>query len=567
MTPLRAAALLVAAGSLAGLFLAPPPAPGGAASTIVVATPGAAPALARRVADSAGAPLYVLSGAGDALRFGGGAQNAPDVAWILRRSPGIRRIIVAGWGLDDAALEQAEGRIVTLAAEGAGASPLPAGVATARWNGSVPDGSALIVRGSTAGLPAGTMVRLSGPGGTTDSVRTSTDSTFALSVRPAAEGRFEYAVSAGPSRTVAPPDTLGVVVTRARPPALLILDGSPSFESRYLKDWLRQRGGSLALRSEISRNRYRTRFLNRPTADLSRLSPELLGAFDLVLLDARTLRSLGAAEQRMLSAAVAAGLGIILVADAAPPATDLFAGLRLTPTSGGVRSGRVTWGTESGRARVGLAPFRLSADDEARALANDSAGATVVAWRRHGGGAVAVTFVLTPSRWELSGERALFADYWSRLLGAVARPPQVRWEVSQPPRVDAPMQLIRTGATGGGAVVIQSPDGSRDSLYLAQDPLTATRWEGSYWPRMAGWHRVIADSAAPGFYVTSGWTALGAAARHRATLERAGIDRATNAAAAERAGAAPGRSRRVPDVLLFALFLASVTVLWSESRT
>jgi hypothetical protein len=71
---------------------------------------------------------------------------------------------------------------------------------------------------------------------------------------------------------------------------------------------------------------------------------------------------------------------------------------------------------------------------------------------------------------------------------------------------------------------------------------------------------VIGDSAAPGFYVTSGWTALDAAARRRATLERAG------GAIDDRAGSAPGHSRRVPDVLLFALFLMSVTVLWSERR-
>ena len=563
MTPLRAAALILAVASLAGLFLSAPSARRGDASTIVLASPGSTPAPVRRLADSLRAPVYVLPGAGDALRFGREAENAPDIAWIVQRSPGIRRIVVTGWGLDDAQLEQAEARTITLAAGPAGAAALPAGIATVRWSGSVAEGTALTVRGTTTGLPAGTVVRLSGPGTASDSTGTAADSTFAISVRPAVEGRFEYVISAGGpgAGAGAASDTLGVVVTHARPPALLILDASPSFESRYLEDWLRQRGGSLALRTEISRNRYRTHFLNRPAAPLGSLSPELLRGFDVVLLDARTLRSLPSTEHRALAAAASAGLGIILVADAAPPAgTWLLAGLPLTAMGGGVHPGRVTWSADSGGARVDLAALRLSADDEVQPLAADSAGRAVVAWRRRGAGAVAVSFVLTPSRWRLAGESEIFAAYWSRLIGAVARPPGVQWEVSEPARVDGPMQLVRAGADSGAVVVIELPDGSRDSLYLAQDPVTATRWEGSYWPRMAGWHRVIADSSAPGFYVTTGWTALTAAARRRATLERSGDS------PIDRAGAGPARPRRIPDLVFFAVFLAAVTVLWSERR-
>ena len=199
MTPLRAAALLLAAGSLAGLFLSQPSRSGGGAGTVVVATPGATPELVRRVADSARAPVYVLPGAGNALRFGGGAERAPDIAWILRHAPGTRRIVVTGWGLDDDELDQAEGRTIKLASGQTGGAALPAGIATVRWSSSVPEGTALTVRGSTTGLPVGTVVRLSAPGAAGDSARTAADSTFALSVRPAAEGRFEYVVSAGPS--------------------------------------------------------------------------------------------------------------------------------------------------------------------------------------------------------------------------------------------------------------------------------------------------------------------------------------------------------------------------------
>ena len=389
--------------------------------------------------------------------------------------------MVTGWGLDDDELDQAEGRTIKLASGQTGGAALPAGIATVRWSSSVPEGTALTVRGSTTGLPVGTVVRLSAPGAAGDSARTAADSTFALSVRPAAEGRFEYVVSAGPSHAGAAADTIGVAVTRARPPALLILDASPSFESRYLEDWLRQRGGSMALRTEVSRNRYRTRFLNRPTAELTPLSPELLRAFDLVLLDGRTLRGLPAGEQRMLTAAASAGTRGRAGGRCCAAARD--SSLRRTSARTGERRRSLEprdVGNGVGPGPGGSRTAPLAADDETRVLATDSAGAAVAAWRRRGGGAVAVSLVLTPSRWRLSGERELFAAYWSRLIGTVARTPEVRWEVSEPARVDAPMQLVREGTDSGEAVAIEAPDGSRDPLYLAQDPVrSGTRWEGA----------------------------------------------------------------------------------------
>jgi hypothetical protein len=158
-------------------------------------------------------------------------------------------------------------------------------------------------------------------------------------------------------------------------------------------------------------------------------------------------------------------------------------------------------------------------------------------------------------------------------MGAVARPPAVHWAASQPASVDEPVQLVRIGADSTTSVIIEGPDGRRDSVFLAQDPIVPTRWEGTYWPVAGGWHRVAADSASFDFRVTGGWTAHDAAARREATLARVGARGSEPGAGpgaardgpSERIGNAPW-FRRIPDGLLFALFLASVTVLWSARR-
>jgi len=566
---LRAGALLVAAASLGALALTQPRAPS-SASTVVVATAGATPALVRHLSDSARAPVYVLEGAGDPLRYGAGAEAAPDLVGILRRSPDISQIIVAGWGLEEAELEQAGNRRIVLAP-----APLPAGIATIRWTGAVPLGARLEVRGTTTGIAPGAVVRLTGPGGGIDSTRTRADSTFALRVGVAAEGRFDYAVSIGPRAGASPADTVGAAVIRGVPPSVLILDGSPSFESRYVEDWLRRRGGSLALRTEMSRDRYRTRFLNRPPADLERLSPALLADFDVLVIDAEAFGHLPPADRQTIAkAAGEGGIGIIITTNgAATTAAPLLDGLTLASIGSGLRSGRVSWDDRPGRTRVGLAPLRLAGDAATHVLATDSAGEPAAVWRRRGAGAVAVTLVTTPSRWQLGGEAEQFAAYWSLLMGAVARPPAVHWAASQPASVDEPVQLVRIGADSTTSVIIEGPDGRRDSVFLAQDPIVPTRWEGTYWPVAGGWHRVAADSASFDFRVTGGWTAHDAAARREATLARVGARGSEPGAGpgaardgpSERIGNAPW-FRRIPDGLLFALFLASVTVLWSARR-
>jgi hypothetical protein len=93
--------------------------------------------------------------------------------------------------LDDSELDQARDRIITLAAAGTGAGALPAGIATVRWTRAVPEGSALTVRGSTTGLPAGTVAYLTGPDAARDSALTGADSTFRLRVGPPTAGHFE----------------------------------------------------------------------------------------------------------------------------------------------------------------------------------------------------------------------------------------------------------------------------------------------------------------------------------------------------------------------------------------
>ena len=553
----RIAATLAAAGSLA--LLASSGGDGGRtdADTAIVATEGATPSAVRRLADSAHARVYVLPRAGEPRPFGAAARPTPDIAALLRDAPSISHLVVAGWGLDSLELADVGRRPITFIP-----APIPPGIATVRWSAQVPLGGRLVVRGSTTGVPAGTLIELAGPQGIADTGRIARDSTFVLGTRPRAAAHLRYAlrISLGGGRVVA--ETLGAAVVDRPPPSVLLLDRSPSFESRYLEDWLRDAGGSLAVRTEISRGRYRTRYLNRAAGDLSRLGAAALHSFDVVLLGTRTLAELPPGDRSALESAVRdGGLGVVLRAeDPIPEGGGVLEGFSLAASGSVDRVSRLAWAGDSGGGRpVGLAPLALRGDAETRPLVTDSAGRPVAAWRRQGAGAVAVTLVTTPSRWRLGGEAERFASYWSVLLGAVSRPPGAQWEVAGPAMVDRPLRLARLGPDTAAAAVVETPDGGRDSVFLAQDVIVPSRWEGSYWPRTSGWHRVSGDSLGLDFDVAAtGWHTLEAVTLRRATAERAA------AAAASTKRNAPGAPRRIPAILLFGIFVGSTAVLWTS---
>ena len=545
-----AAALVLLAGSGGGGRTS--------AGTAVVATEGATPSAVRRLADSAHAPIYVLARAGEARRFGAAARPAPDIASLLRETPGISRLIVIGWGLDSTELADAGPRPISFVP-----APVPPGIATIRWPRLVPLGGRLVARGSTIGVAAGSRVELVGPEGVADTGRIARDSTFVLGTRPRAAGQLRYALRLTLDGGKVVAETIGTDIVNRPPPSVLVLDRSPSFESRYLEDWLRDAGGALAVRTEISRGRYRTRYLNRSAADLSRLSVATLHSFDVVVLGTRTLADLQPADRSALESAVRdGGLGIVLRADDAMlRGGRMTEGLSLTASGGVDRTARLTWAGDSGGGHpVELAPVTLRGDAATRVLVTDSAGHPVAAWRREGAGAVAVTLVATPSRWRLGGEAERFASYWSLVLGAVSRPPGAAWDALGPAIVDRPLTLVRLGADSAPAAVVESPEGARDSVFLAQDVIVPPRWEATYWPRTSGWHRVSGDSVTLDFDVTAaGWRTLEAAARGRATAERA----TTVAQTAK--GNAPGEPRRIPAILLFGVFVGAAAVLWTSA--
>jgi hypothetical protein len=452
-------------------------------------------------------------------------------------------------------------------------APLPDGVVALDAPTEVGLGERLVI-GGQLNLTSGdsVWVVLEDPAGPRDSVKVGGRTPgFMLGDWPRAATGASYRLRVQAASGVISEDTIGVAVRETRPPAVLVIDGSPSFESTYLKRWLAERGGRITVRTTISRERYRTEEVGPQMTQVSqvsqigRVNAAVLRAYDALLIDGSAIRAMTPSELSAIRNAVTnEGLGLLLTADPqSAAALDLVKPLIGEPIGEEELSVKPQWRDAPRRSSLAILadPIQLVG----ATLVRDPQGRSLAAVRSTGNGRIGATVLKTPSRWVLEGEEDLYASYWQLLLGSVARDTVARVAIgSDEPRL--PNHAVSVTVTLPGRrdrswpiATIESPTGSIDTIPFAGDPVDGRQWRSSYWPVVSGWHTLhLAGGRSIPFRVNRAGesTGLEASARLRAT-----------ASALSRAAVAPAGSSRLPlRLVAFILIVGLLTWLWIEPR-
>ncbi|WP_022824335.1 hypothetical protein [Hymenobacter norwichensis] len=424
-------------------------------------------------------------------------NDTPIVASLTtlrEQMPALRRLHVLGQGVPAATLPALDS--VRLVRHGGSAFT---GFRAAHWNRQLELGKSLVVEGYFAGRETKpTWVRLQVAGTPRDSVRLpSGQGRFQLRYVPRAVGRLVATVSGRQNGRELVTEPVPAEVLPTRPLRVLLLAATPSFELKFLKNYLAARQHAVAWRVGISRGLTQTEFSNQSATDISRLTPALLVRYDVLIAEAGVLAALPGAEAQALRAAQRNGnIGLVVLADVAslPATVPGRTTLRLVAQSGAAaaRPQRLAW--PEAPAATALVPTTLALSGTARPLVTLT-GATqaVVASQRSGAGNVVVSALLETYPWLLQNATATYSSYWSCLLTAAAPPltPAASWLITEPwPRPHLPVVLRRTGnfpnksPTIAAAVPTQLP--------LQQDA-TLPEWStATYWPTATGWHQVQA---------------------------------------------------------------------------
>jgi len=569
----RVAASIGAAAALTWIGLRPSRPSASPLSDALLVTAGATPDAIQHLVDSLRpAQVFLLPSAKGAPA---GSTQIPDAGFLARRHPELGSVQVAGWGLTSTELEALDGPDLRFAP-----SPLPPGIGQVSSPLRVGLGEDLVIRGQVIPGPRSTgWVYLEDPGGFVDSariegrLRSGEEGRFVFRTRPREAGRWRYRLRSGPAAIPEAAESLAVEVAAPEALQVLVLEGAPTFETRYLKAWLSPGGAGLAIRSAVSRDRARFEFVNRTTASsaLSALSASLLSGLDVVVTDARSLAALSSAERAFLLGAVRnQGLGLLLVPDPAKDGAGFLAearalGFRTEGTGDEERTVRLSWPGRSAPSQVPVPslPGELGPRFAVSDVVRDPVGRVLAQVALYGAGRIGVTLVSEPSRWVLSGDRRSFAEYWSALLGAVARPPQssgrLDVESGLPPRVDEPVR-VRWSGPALARLPLVDPSGAADSIPLTRDRGDSMQWAGVLWPRRSGWHRVGPANASRWIHVepSESWTGADAAARLASTR----LAVVTRTREGTKGPAVSGVSRPLPLWPAFLVFMTCVGYLW-----
>ncbi len=540
--PMGRLALLLLLQPLAALLLwltlHPPPLPG-AAGTLVVATPGAGATAALTPGDV----LVALPRTGPVP----GAVAVPDLATALRRYPGMRLVRVVGQGLparDRAAA--AAGPPIRFAPQ-----PLPPGLTALALPDGVAPGAAFRVGGTLGGVPGGSVDLLDPAGRVVDHVVPGGDGSFRLggSAGPPGPARFALRLrDAGgkPVEEVPVP----VVTVAERGPRLLVVAGAAGPDLKYLRRWATDAGATLATRVTTGGGLA----IGDPVA----IDAATLAHADLLVLDERSWGDLGGGERSAVLAAVRGGLGLLLrvTGPVAPPVRAQWATLGLplaaddAPVPFRLRRGDPAAEPELSRYRLG------PVGRDAVPLLRDAGGETIALWRGLGAGRIGLLPVPDLHVLALAGEAGRHGMLWSAVAGTLARP-----QGPAPPTVVGPAwvgeRVVLCDLPAGASVV--APDGGRSALLV--DPAAGGGMCAGFWPRVPGWHDIVAGAAVVPMLV---WPAdvapaLAAAERRDATLALAASPRAAH-------GAPPPSGSAGPAWPWFLGWLATAGLLWWLER-
>ncbi len=509
----------------------------------------------------------------------GSVTVVPDVGYLRRHHPEINRLHIVGAGLSEFELAALDNLPVSF--HHTAPPRRQAAIAFLNLPRQIRVGETLEIRGRVAGLDQGerTRVVVEGPEGSTSEAIINGDSSFSISApAPPAEGRFVWQfkiVNDDVHRAVLAQERLGVAVTPALPSRVLVLESSPSLETTHLQRWFGTIGGSFASRTLVGEGRYRF-----AGPEFSVVDAQLLARYDVLITDLRTLLSLPPEEVEAIRAAIAVnGLGLLILSRGESAAVHPLVPWKIDPApveaESATRLARLQWLGLDEPTELPVTVENVEAEPlgEQTSLVSDSRGRAIVRTTRRGRGEIALGLARDTWRWRVQNQPGTFARYWSFLLRHLARPhtPE-RWNITNAPGtplfVHEPVELQSTGNSEppSPGEVISDGETKGVLLPLAQETAEPEKWQGTFWPRRAGWHRV----AAPGgrthldFFVHEAgeWPGLRAAHRDAVTERFAAL---SSEAAASRPPADSGVVRAGTGVC-FMLFLFSSAYLWWERR-
>ncbi|MCW3088285.1 MAG: hypothetical protein JWQ78_1671 [Sediminibacterium sp.] len=448
----------------------------------------------------------------------------------------------------------------------------PSGITAVNWQRALPAGVRLRVQGNFSSTKAtAKKIVLTGFNTTLDSMTISGvgNHNFQLNTIPKQVGRAVYTLSVLEGKDTLETQPVPVLVEPVHAVKVLVLASSPDFETKFLKNWLAQKGYEVVVRTSISKNKFNTEYSNTTGVPADRINTSLLDKFSIIVADAASLASLAKEELAALETQIAQkGKGLVTRADSALPGTAFYAAaFSLVQGQSGHQQPTTMRFTDSSLQLQPLllnAPLFIGSRSGNRSLVTDKQNHVLVSSRLYGAGKIILNTIPNTYQWPLSGDQSGYSDFWSEILTTAAGRglPEESWQVSPAfPQADQPATLVLTTDQPG----LPQAQVEGTTVMLAGDPELPFRWKGIYWPRRQGWQAGVQQNGGINY-----WYAYGArdwkhvqAFNHRLSTTQYANDHPITAPYSEEA---IPRETPIDKRWFFLLFLLCFGYLWFENK-
>ncbi|WP_041295680.1 MULTISPECIES: hypothetical protein [unclassified Dokdonia] len=435
------------------------------------------------------------------------------------------------------------------------------GITKLAYNKSATVGDSLSIRGIYTSPIKGNRLLLEDAGGNElDSVTVSGGDAFdfELQATTSVSGKYVYKLIEKDSlSTIISEDPLPLIIKEKERLRVLIINGFPTFETKYLKNYLADEGHEVLVRSQLTKERYKFENFNRKQGVIYGFTSANLSAFDVVVMDASSYNGLSSGSRRTLNNQVSQeGLGVFIQPDVAVVNDGKQFGFRFKRNNKN-EIALSTWP----KVKVATILYSFDAGALVQPIISEE-GNVWAAYAQRGAGRWGSTTLTDTYQLILDGNEATYNYLWSSILSAVSQKelPTVLWEFQEEIGVkDAPFRFkLRTEIPAPKVL-----DNEQVAIPLRQDVLLEDQWEGTVYPSHSGWNelRLAQDSTAvASFYIPldTDWKSL------RTSTQIAHNKRTFNVA--QKAAETHTVLEPVERLWLFVIFILAMGYLWVAPR-
>ncbi|WP_109097407.1 hypothetical protein [Aquimarina sp. AU58] len=279
-------------------------------------------------------------------------------------------------------------------------------------------------------------------------------------------------------------DPIPLIVEDSTPLKIVVINGFPTFETKYLKNYLAEMGHQVLVRSQITKGRYKFEYFNMERVPMGTFSKKNLESFDLVIIDANSLKNLGRASRIALENSVKEnGLGIFI-----QPDSNFFRASNGLGAFNFVSEKNTETRLDSEtKAKLSKHAFVFKDEFLLQHIHTKPNTKIISGYKRIGNGRVGTTVLENTYELVLDGHTTAYQQIWSKLITSLSRKetPQIEWETTSIIAYkDHPFTFeVRTSIS---KPIVKT--NKKYSVSMRSDIDIKNLWKGVTYPRDFGWN-------------------------------------------------------------------------------